>query len=128
MSPSLRTPNTFSCLDPKSHSFKRRILAQVFSDRSLKGIEENILGHVRHFSRVIGYSPMEEPKSVGGWCSAVDMAVISNYLFFDIVSGLCYGESFNLLGSSKLRNLPHVMSAVNVLKGVVCYGSLLIRA
>jgi hypothetical protein len=125
MSPSRRTPNTFSCVDQKVHSFKRRILGQLFSDRNLKGVEEHILDRVRRFNRAIGYSGLssqaDSPKSEGGWRSAVDMAVMSNYLFFDIISSLCYGESFNMLESSKLRNIPRVMSAINVLKAVVCY-------
>lgn len=124
MSASSHSVNTISCRDKKLHSFKRRILAQVFSYQGLRGVEERILGHVRHFSRALcGNGPAihtESASAKDAWSPALDMAALCDYLAFDIISSLCYGESFDMLGSSNLRHLPHVVSAISRRNAVVC--------
>lgn len=120
MSPSRNTPTTISCQDKRLHSFKRRILAQVFSDVSLKGVEERILEHIRHFGRAILGS--EVSTSGDGRWSTTDIAAMHKYLSFDIISSLCYGESFNMLGSSKHRQLSQIVTAISRRNGVVSLG------
>ncbi|KAH6876811.1 cytochrome P450 monooxygenase [Thelonectria olida] len=124
MSASSRTVNTISSRDKKAHAFKRRILAQVFSDQALKGVEERILGHIRHFCRelsgngLVPHSELQGPKDE--WGSVLDMAAFCDYLAFDIISSLCYGESFNMLGSSGLRHLPNIVSAISR-RNAICF-------
>jgi hypothetical protein len=49
------------------------------------------------------------------------MAALCDYLAFDIISSLCYGESFNMLGSSQLRHLPQLVSAISRRNAIVCF-------
>ncbi|CAG7934485.1 unnamed protein product [Penicillium olsonii] len=49
MSASLHAPNTISSIDKKSHAFKKRILAQVFTNSALRGVEDRILLHTKKF-------------------------------------------------------------------------------
>lgn len=127
MSASSRTVNTISCIDKKVHGLKRRILSQAVSECALKGVEERILGHIRHFCRELSsnglaqHAELREPDDA--WGAVRDVTAICDYLAFDIISSLCYGESFNMLRSSALRHLPRIVSAISRRNAIVSVSS-----
>ncbi|KAH7134111.1 cytochrome P450 monooxygenase [Dactylonectria macrodidyma] len=128
-SPSRHASNTISATDKKEHAFKRRILTQVCSDKALKGLEPRILTHIRQFTDILhehapatATEPLDTEES---WGPELDMARYCDYLGFDIISGLCYGESFNMLGSQKLRHLPSVLSTISR-RNATCFGQPLV--
>jgi hypothetical protein len=49
-----RVVSIFNATDVKEHAFRKRIMAQGFSDASLGSMEERILGHVRVFCEELG--------------------------------------------------------------------------
>ncbi|RAK77479.1 cytochrome P450 [Aspergillus fijiensis CBS 313.89] len=112
MSASSHIPSTISCLDKGQHAAKRRILAQLFTPSALKGVEERVLSHIRTFCASLGESSQEG--------RATDMAVLSDYLTFDIISDLCYGQAFGLLQSTALRYIPNVISCISR-RNAICF-------
>lgn len=112
MSASRRTPNTITAVDKTLHGFKRRILTQVYSDQGLKAIEGRILANIYDFTNLLGAAkdePRLESKGANEWGQAKNMASMCDWLAFDIISDLCYGEDFDMLHSPKLRWFPSVV-------------------
>ncbi|CAG8888676.1 unnamed protein product [Penicillium egyptiacum] len=114
MSASTHIPSTISCLDKKQHASKRRILAQLFTETALKGVEHRVLSNIDIFCTYLG---ADNPST---WGSARNVAVWSDYLTFDIISNLCYGKAFNLLGSEALRYIPGVIGHVSR-RNAICF-------
>ncbi|RAH69949.1 cytochrome P450 [Aspergillus aculeatinus CBS 121060] len=112
MSASSHIPSTISCLDKGQHAAKRRILAQLFTPSALKGVEERVLSHIRTFCASLGESSQDG--------RATDMAVLSDYLTFDIISDLCYGQAFGLLQCTALRYIPNVISRISR-RNAICF-------
>ena len=44
-----------------------------------------------------------------GWSSPKNMATWANYLTFDVLGDLCFGEPFNMLESEVNHSIPQVM-------------------
>jgi hypothetical protein len=132
MSASRRTSNTISCRDKGNHSFKRKMLAQVFTEQALKGVEDRVLNHIRRFCDELGRSNdptlHTETRLEDEWRSSHDIAVLSDYLAFDIISSLCYGKSFDMLGSSNLRHITSMVSTISRRNAIVGFDSLMLRS
>ncbi|CAG7932528.1 unnamed protein product [Penicillium olsonii] len=94
--------NTHNAIDKTMHGRKRRVLSQAFSENALKGMEDVMLLHVRQLCAVLaGYDGNFEShdqkgnvKNMGDWFS---------YLSYDVMGELCFGKSFDMLISDKLR-------------------------
>lgn len=117
MSASRHIPSTIGCLNKKQHASKRRILAQLFTETALKGVEERVLSHISTFCACLHTGRSSE------WGMAKNMASWSDFLSFDIISDLCYGKSFNLLESEALRYIPKVISNVSRRNAIVSHPS-----
>ncbi len=48
-----------------------------------------------------------------GWTRSQNMEPLNVYLSFDVLTDLCYGKSFNLLGSKDMRYVTHLIPAAN---------------
>ncbi|PWY92800.1 cytochrome P450 [Aspergillus heteromorphus CBS 117.55] len=108
LSASRCTPNTVTTIDKGVHGFKRRIMAQVYTERSLKEIEDRILDNISDFVDVLG----SESNAMTGWTAPKDIAQTCDWLTFDVISDLCYGEDFDMLHSSEMRWFPSVVRKI----------------
>ena len=92
--------STHSAIDKAMHARKRRVLAQAFSDSAMRGLQPHILSVIRTFTHAIadfyGGNRLVE-KAKGGWSTPRDMAQWTNYMSYDILGDICYGESFETL-------------------------------
>ncbi|OQE74125.1 hypothetical protein PENNAL_c0084G11992 [Penicillium nalgiovense] len=109
-----RAPNTLTLIDKKQHGRKRRTIAQGFGDNALRGFEDTIMGLVRTFC-----DSLVQDTSAGEWSSPQNMAKWSNYLTFDIMSSVIFGESFDLIGSPENRHIVQSIEDSNVRTGVL---------
>ncbi|KAB8079280.1 cytochrome P450 [Aspergillus leporis] len=112
-----RAPNTLTLIDKKQHGRKRRIIGQGFGDTALRGFEGTIMGHVRKFCDALA-KDLPDGKS-GKWSSPQNMGKWSNYLTFDIMSDIIFGESFDLVGSPSNREIVQCIEDSNVRTGVL---------
>ncbi|KAH8667330.1 cytochrome P450, partial [Tricladium varicosporioides] len=115
-----RAPNTLTLIDKKKHGRKRRIISQGFSDSALRGFENTIMTHVRKLCTQV--SPDDSPADNKGWGAAQNMARWANYLTFDIMSDVIFGESYEMLEK------PHNRSVVKAIEDSNVRTSVLIQA
>ncbi|KAJ6023759.1 Cytochrome P450 E-class group I [Penicillium herquei] len=109
-----RAPNTLTLIDKKQHGRKRRTISQGFGDNSLRGFEDTIMGLVRTFCDALA-----QDTPTGEWSPPQNMAKWSNYLTFDIMSSIIFGESFDLLTNPKNRGIVQAIEDSNVRTGVL---------
>ncbi|KAJ5267074.1 hypothetical protein N7478_009882 [Penicillium angulare] len=119
-SASRRSPNVLSAIDKNVHSFKRRTLAAVFSQRGMNEIESRILEHVEKFTDLLGTKD-DSPSflDASGWRSPKLMTQVCDWLSFDIIGDITYGKSFDMLRSPDLRWVPSVYSKMSH-RGMAC--------
>ncbi|KAF2733358.1 cytochrome P450 [Polyplosphaeria fusca] len=100
--------NTWSVTDVPSHARKRRVLNYAFSEKALKAAEPFIQTNTNRWLDL-----MDEQVGKGadkGWSTPFNMAEWLNFLVFDILGDLCFGENFNMKEpESKLRHIPELM-------------------
>lgn len=104
--PTKDTFNTHSSIDKASHARKRRVLAHAFSETALKSMEKYMLTNERLFLERLCPQPDTEKavaKKTTEWGVALNMADWANYLTFDIMGDLAFGQSFRLLERSDNR-------------------------
>lgn len=99
--------STHSAIDKSLHARKRRVLSQAFSDAAMRGLQPHILSVIRTFTEAIGDFPSQlgigEKKATSTWSTPKDMGSYANYMSYDVLGDICYGESFNTLESSENR-------------------------
>lgn len=117
MSTSRTTPNTISAIDKPTHGFKRRIQSQVLSEAGLKTIEDRVVRHVQEFVKYLGSNEDagESTSSRGqdGWGPEREMSESCNYMTYNVISDLCYGESLDLFHSSEMRWFPKAVALIS---------------
>ena len=96
-------------MNPKEHSFRRRILAQALSDTSIKLMDEAILANVRKFCDAMVDG--QHTKATVEWSSPKNMAKWTDYLTFDIMGSVCFSHNFLLLTHERNRFLIEVLPA-----------------
>ncbi|MCJ1266174.1 hypothetical protein MMC22_006056 [Lobaria immixta] len=104
--PTKDTFNTHSSIDKASHARKRRVLAHAFSEAALKSMEKYMLTNERLFLERLCPQPNTEKaaaKKPTEWSVALNMADWANYLTFDIMGDLAFGQTFGLLERSDNR-------------------------
>ncbi|RAH44190.1 cytochrome P450 [Aspergillus brunneoviolaceus CBS 621.78] len=106
---SRRCPNSLVAIDKGLHGFKRRIMAQVFSEQNLKQMEERILDNVTDFVSLLG----SDSEALRGWGPPKDVAQACTWMTFDIIADLCYGEDLNLLQVEDMRWFPSVFRKIS---------------
>lgn len=92
--------STHSAIDRAMHARKRRVLSQGFSDTAMKGLQPHILGVIRTFTEAVGdYQGRNVfgEKKQQTWSTPKDMAVWANYMSYDVLGDICYGESFETI-------------------------------
>ncbi|RTE67812.1 hypothetical protein BHE90_017814, partial [Fusarium euwallaceae] len=92
--PSVVHPDIVFTIDPEQHRPQRRSLSHAFSAKALRESEGIIRNHVWLFVEQIGKHG--SPGSGG-----VDMSAVYNWLTFDIIGELTFGESFGSVADWK---------------------------
>lgn len=95
-----------TAIDEDVHSFRRRVMGHAFSEQALKGQEPAMIENIDKWLMALGDDASIEKK---GWTRPKNMSTWSNYLTFDVLGQLCFGESFEMITSDKHRNFPQVM-------------------
>lgn len=83
-----REINTLGAVDKEIHAKKRKILTQVFSDRSVQSAEAFVISHVDRWCDIMLDGNGKD------WSTSRNMADWCDYLVFDILGDLCFGRSF----------------------------------
>ncbi|KAJ7913349.1 benzoate para-hydroxylase [Mycena leptocephala] len=88
------TPSVFSTTNRKDHTYKRKIVSQAFSSRALEEFSPFIQTIIATF-----VSRVDSMCEIGG---SIDILTWFNYLTFDVLSDLAFGEPLGMLttGSS----------------------------
>jgi hypothetical protein len=89
--------NVHSEIDPKRHAYKWRVVSYAFSDKALKAMEEYIINNIQKFCAHLSSS------------SPQDMAILCNYLTFDVLGDLGFGKSFGMLDRPENRFVPELI-------------------
>ncbi|KAE8414266.1 cytochrome P450 [Aspergillus pseudocaelatus] len=94
-------------IDKTTHAFKRKILFQAFTENALKGVQDKTLSHISPFCDMLGTSPTNV------WGPSMDVAPLCDYLAFDVISNLCYGQSFNMPGDGRYHYVPKLTKTLS---------------
>lgn len=116
MSPSRYTPNTLTAIPKNIHTFRRRILTQAFSDQNIKEMEDRIQGNISSFLDIL--TTDSEPES--GWSSPKNMSQMCDWLAFDVITDLSYGNDLDMLNSPQMRWFPSVVRKISQRSLIVC--------
>ncbi|KAF2149255.1 cytochrome P450 [Myriangium duriaei CBS 260.36] len=112
-----RVPSTFSLLDKKEHAWKRRILSQGFSEAAIRSFEPHLITQINKFCSVIcpGWKDDESGISVqtSTWSQPINMSTWCDYLFFDLITDVVFGASYNLLGAPENRYITKAIEKSN---------------
>ncbi|PGH20061.1 hypothetical protein AJ80_03711 [Polytolypa hystricis UAMH7299] len=116
-----RAPNTLTLIDKKAHGRKRRILSQGLSEAALRSYQPTILTHIRKLcAQLEGESEMlKSDYESSKWSIAQNMGRWANYLTFDIMSDVIFGEGFGLLENPHNREVVQCIEDSNVRTGVL---------
>jgi hypothetical protein len=91
---------SFSSINRKIHARKRRILAPGMTDKALSAREDTVLYHIRQF---FDRAPKENAVSTTDkgdkWIA--DMGTWGNYLTFDVMADMTFGNKINLIKGSE---------------------------
>jgi cytochrome P450 len=90
--------STFTAREPSRHAIKRRLLSHAFSDKALKNYEPRICSLVDSWIECL-----QTEAENGDGC--VDLGKWCNYLIFDILGDLGYGQSFGLTSNKEDRSI-----------------------
>jgi len=99
--------DTHTVVNKSLHGRKRRVMAQAFSDTAIRGMEDNVLTHIRTFVCNIGTDSYENERPGNKDDNASrNMAHWSNWLTFDVIGDLCFGKTFGMLTREEWRFWP----------------------
>ncbi|OAG02909.1 cytochrome P450 [Paraphaeosphaeria sporulosa] len=94
--------HTVNAMEPALHAKRRKLLNLAFTEQSLKATSPIIARHIDRWifllSSTVGSNRNVHDAKSGdteAWSQPVDMAERVEYLVFDILGELCFGESFN---------------------------------
>ena len=116
-----RAPNTLTAIDKKIHGRKRRIVSQGLSDAALRSYEPTIIDHINKLCDLWA----EKKDNVSSdlkhrrWTIPQNVAKWTNYLMFDIMSAVVFGEAFQLLEKEDNRFIPGAIEDSNVRTSVL---------
>ncbi|SPJ87907.1 related to isotrichodermin C-15 hydroxylase (cytochrome P-450 monooxygenase CYP65A1) [Fusarium torulosum] len=85
---SVKHPDIVFTIEPERHRPQRRSLSHAFSAKALRGVEDTIQRHIRLFTHQL------RQRGAPG-TDGVDMSTVFNWLTFDIIGELTFGESFD---------------------------------
>ncbi|PWY87438.1 cytochrome P450 [Aspergillus heteromorphus CBS 117.55] len=114
-----RAPNTLTLIDKKAHGRKRRIISQGLSDAALRRYQPAILKHITELCTVLtGTTP-------GEWSIPRNVAHYFNFLTFDIMSDVLFGEHYNMVTSEENRYVVKAIEDSNVRTSVLAQAPIL---
>ena len=93
-------PNTWQWIDNAKHARKRRILNYFFSENAMRFAEKFAIQHVDLWCEPLGENAEKE------WSKPRDMATWANYLVFNILGNLCFGNSMQMKEPGKTNSKP----------------------
>lgn len=93
--------STFTAREKGRHALKRRILAHAFSGKALREYEPRIKLLTGNWLRRLAAVSTDDGK--------IDFAAWANYIIFDILGDLCYGQDFGLVHSEKDRYVTKLL-------------------
>lgn len=100
-------PATIQVIGSAEHGRKRRMLANAFSEKAVRGFEPFVISNVERWCELL---EDEIPKN-GGWSESINMADWLNWLVFDVMGDLCLGRSFDMKEKdSDMRYLIDLMA------------------
>ncbi|THC96317.1 hypothetical protein EYZ11_004222 [Aspergillus tanneri] len=108
-----RVPSTFTLVDKREHSWKRRILAQGFTTSTLRDLEPHILGKIDRFCKCMLEHGEGRPQQ-GGWSSPQNLSDWCSYLSFEIMASVVFGQKYDMLGSEEHRHLIKDIQKSNI--------------
>lgn len=99
--------DTHTVINKAKHGRKRRVMSQAFSEAAVKGMEENVITHIRTFVQNLG-SSLKQGSNESTEDNGVtrNMAHWSNWLTFDVIGDLCFGKTFGMLTHDEWRFWP----------------------
>ncbi|CBX94241.1 hypothetical protein IAQ61_006395 [Plenodomus lingam] len=101
-----KTHNTWNATSIEMHARKRRVLNYAFSESALRSAEKFLHSNIDRWLELIG----QLAENDGEWTPSFNMCDWMNYLVFDILGDLCFGQCFNMKESdSKLRHVPEML-------------------
>lgn len=98
----LHEGNTLNSIDVAEHALKRKLLNQVFTEKSLRSATAFIIQHIDRWNQVIADEIDME------WSAPMDLSRRLDELTFDIIGDLAFGRSFDIKepGSNPLKVIP----------------------
>lgn len=97
-------PSTFTAIDRSVHSYKRRMLSNAFSEQALRDMEYNVIANIQKWTDRLGEDIQDD-----GWTLSHNVGTLASYLVFDVLTDLCFGRCFDLLGSDKMRFMSEML-------------------
>ncbi|KAM0336981.1 hypothetical protein ACHAPQ_003568 [Fusarium lateritium] len=91
---SVTRPNIVFAIDAQDHRSQRRSLSHAFSAKALRDNEESVQAHVKLLIERLG-------QKAGPGSGGANMSDVFNWLTFDIIGDLTFGESFDALNQWK---------------------------
>lgn len=91
---SVTRPSILFAIDAQDHRSQRRSLSHAFSAKALKDNEESVQAHVKMLIEQLG-------QKAGPGTDGANMSEVFNWLTFDIIGDLAFGESFDALNQWK---------------------------
>ncbi|KAG5660139.1 hypothetical protein KAF25_003661 [Fusarium avenaceum] len=91
---SVTRPNVLFTTDPQDHRSQRKSLSHAFGAKALRDNEESVQAHVKVLIEQLG-------QRAGPGSDGVNMSEVFNWLTFDIIGDLTFGESFDALNQWK---------------------------
>lgn len=94
-------------MDKIAHARKRRVLNSAFSEKAIRSAETFVVKHVDRWTEVI-----VDGNDGKEWTAPQNMSNLADYLVFDIMGDLCFGQSFDLkeVGENQFRHMPHTIA------------------
>ncbi|OJJ77418.1 hypothetical protein ASPBRDRAFT_50308 [Aspergillus brasiliensis CBS 101740] len=109
ISPSRYTSNTLTAISKNIHTFKRRILTQAFPDQSIQEMEGRIQENISSFLDIL----ISGTGSESGWSSPKNISEKCDWLAFDVITDLSYGNDLDMLNSPQMRWFPSVIRKIS---------------
>ncbi|KAI0154228.1 cytochrome P450 [Xylariaceae sp. FL1272] len=104
--PEPNAATTWTSLDKATHTRKRQVLSNTFSDKALRSAEPFIHSNVDRWCELLA----QEVDGGKAWSKSLDMSHWITYLVFDILGDLCFGRCFDMKEpGSDLRYVPTLM-------------------
>ena len=114
-----KSVSIFTTIDKTIAASRRRLLSQAFSDAALKELQPYVLDGVQSFCRsLLAANPSAEPAAQqqhrsATWSSPKDIALVTNFMSYDILWSICFGKSFGTFERKEHRYAIDLVNGVS---------------